>query len=436
MKRIVLVAICLSQILGFVQWVVAQQTVMLDRGYAQDMLQTISKDIRKHYYDEKFHGVDWDAAVAEAKQKIQKSDSMNMDLAIIAATLDKLNDSHLFFVPPEHSYRLEYGWQQEMVGDKCYVTRVRPNTDAEAKGLKAGDQILTVNGYMPTREDSWKIDYLFRILRPQPSLRLQVLEPNGVQRQMDITAKIKKGVVLTDLNNESQFLTLLTDEESDEERMKARSVDVGDDLMVLKLPEFVYTSAEVNSMRNRANKHKALIIDLRDDPGGSVDTLEYLVGSVFNKEVKIADRLGRKEMKPLIAKPRGDVFTGKLIVLVNSKSASAAELFARVVQLEKRGIVIGDRTSGSVMEAKEYQYQLGADVIIPYGASITEANLIMSDGKSLEHSGVIPDEIVLPTAGDIAAGRDPALAKAAEELGAKLSPEAAGKLFPYEWPQE
>jgi C-terminal processing protease CtpA/Prc len=125
-----------------------------------------------------------------------------------------------------------------------------------------------------------------------------------------------------------------------------------------------------------------------------------------------------------------------MVVLVDARSASAAELFARIIQLEKRGAVIGDQSSGSVMEAKHYNEKMGADTVIFYGASITEWDLLMSDGKSLEHRGVTPDELVLPSAHDIATGRDPALAYAAQILGVKITPEAAGKAFPYEWPPE
>lgn len=88
------------------------------------------------------------------------------------------------------------------------------------------------------------------------------------------------------------------------------------------------------------------------------------------------------------------------------------------------------------MESRHYSEQMGADTVMFYGVSVTESDLIMSDGKSLEHVGVIPDEIALPTPQAIASGSDPVLAHAAELVGAKITPEEAGKAFPYEWPPE
>jgi carboxyl-terminal processing protease len=158
-----------------------------------------------------------------------------------------------------------------------------------------------------------------------------------------------------------------------------------------------------------------------------------MVGSLFDRDIKIADRVGRNAPKALIAKHAAHPFEGKLIVLVDGDSASAAELLARVVQLEHRGAVIGDKTAGAVMETIIHPEHMDVDSIFGYGIAVTDANLIMSDGKSLEKTGVVPDEELLPTGADLAAGRDPVLSRAAESVGVKLDPVEAGKMFPFEW---
>ena len=85
------------------------------------------------------------------------------------------------------------------------------------------------------------------------------------------------------------------------------------------------------------------------------------------------------------------------------------------------------------MRSKQYSHELGVETVVPYGVSITDADVVMGDGKSLEHVGVIPDEVKLPTALDMQAKRDPVLAYAISLLGGNISPEKAGTLFPIEW---
>lgn len=416
----------------------AQTFSGIERGRALEMWSAISKDVRKHYYDPKFHGIDWEATVAETKQKIQQADSMNLALAYIAAALTKLNDSHLFFEPPSRPYRHDYGLRYQMFGSRCFVTQVRPGSDAAAKRIQPGDEVLAIGPFAPARDNLWKIQYRFDTLRPQTALSLSLRDPAGNQRELEAVAKMREMKKVTDLTgSDGDINNYLREEEKEERLRRARTAEIPDGLLVLKLPSFEFSPLEVNEMIDKVRKHDAWILDLRGNPGGSVDTLKRLLGFLFEKEVNISTQAGREAKdKPLVAKPMRPGFTGRLLVLIDSRSASAAELFARVVQLEKRGTVLGDRSSGSVMEARSYSYHIGTDTMIFYGASITRADLLMSDGKSLEHAGVAPDETILPTAADLAAGRDPVLARAVELLGTKLTPEQAGKMFPYQWPDE
>jgi carboxyl-terminal processing protease len=199
------------------------------------------------------------------------------------------------------------------------------------------------------------------------------------------------------------------------------------------MPQFDLEAREVDDIMGKANKRKALILDLRGNPGGAEDTLKNLLGRFVDGDVKIGDAKRRNETKAIVAKARGNTFKGKLIVLIDSESGSSAEIFARIVQLEKLGQVIGDRSAGAVMRAIHYPFHSGADTVVFYGASITDADLIMTDGKSLERNGVTPDVVLLPTAADLAAKRDPVLSRAAALAGVKLDPEKAGSLFPLEW---
>jgi C-terminal processing protease CtpA/Prc len=413
-----------------------QSPISFDRSRGTAMLRSIKSDIQKHYYDPAFHGVDIEARFKAAEEKIQTATSTGQIFAIIAQALIDLHDSHTFFLPPSRTNRVEYGWVMHMVGDKCYVVAVKPGSDAESKGLKPGDEVLTIGGYPTARDVLWEIKYLFYTLRPAPGMRV-VLRKGGQQQQIDVMASVKQGKRVYDLTGTdggNDIWNLIRESESEGRLRRHRTVELDDNVLIWKMPEFDLTEDKVDEMIDKARKRKALILDLRGNPGGLVLTLKRLVGDLFDHDVKIADLKGRKEFKPMVGKSRGDRgFQGKLVVLVDSESGSAAEILARVVQLEKRGIVMGDRSAGGVMQSESYEHQLGADTVIFYAASITNADVIMTDGKSLENVGVIPDELVLPSSTDLLNGRDPVLARAAALVDAKLDPEKAGALFPIEW---
>jgi hypothetical protein len=164
-------------------------------------------------------------------------------------------------------------------------------------------------------------------------------------------------------------------------------------------------------------------------PPTELDDLIEEMSAVNKHDVVLAIEKRRDRETQEHVKPTKNPFTGSLIVLVDSRSASAAEMFARIVQLEKRGTVMGDRTAGAVMESQFFAHSVGLGAVAFYATSVTVADIRMADGMSLEKAGVVPDQAILPTAADLAARRDPVLARALALAGTEMTPEKAAALF-------
>ena len=431
----ILLSVALLLVAGPLFSIAAHQAVSSvdrDRGYV--MLRTIKDDLKSNYYDTNYRGMDLEARFKASEQQIKEATSLAQILAIIAQTLIELKDSHTFFLPPGRSYTVEYGWQMQIVGDKCFVVAVKPGSDAEAKGLRIGDQIHSIDGFGPTRENFWVLQYTYRILRPKAGVSLIIIKPDGKAYKMDVSSKVQQKKLMMDLTTMADVSSLIREAQNEDRLHRHRYIEMEGDVFIWKMPQFDMPKTQVDSFVDKFKKSKGLLLDLRGNSGGYEETLLRLISNFFDHDVKLGDLKTRKEQKPMTAKTRGkEIFNGKLVVLIDSESGSAAELFARVVQLEKRGTVIGDRSSGAVMRSRQHGHQLGVEVIVPYAVSITDADIVMTDGKSLENVGVAPDEVRLPTAVDLAAKRDGVLAYALSSLGTKISPESAGLMFPIEW---
>jgi len=419
---------------GCTHQVLSQSVSSQDRDRGVIMLKAVRDDIRKYYYDPAFRGIDLDARTKAAEERIKQAKSNGEIFGTIAQLLLDFNDSHTIFLPPQRSARIEYGWQMQSFGDDCYVIAVKPKSDAEAKGLKPGDKVLKVDGVAPNRANLWIYQYLYTALAPRPVVNMEVQTAGEQPRQLEVKAKVQTGRQVRDLTDTIDFNAYLREQADEAHLTDHIFYEVGKDTIIWRMPTFDMENDAVDERIDKVKKFKTLIIDLRRNAGGAVETLQRLVGNLFDHDVTIGDMKLRKESKPMLARTRGDSgFKGQVIVLVDSGSNSASEVFARVMQLEKRGTVIGDRTGGKVMRSRLYSHQIGLDTVVYYGVSVTDADLIMADGKTLEGTGVTPDELVLPTPDDLRAQKDSVLARAVAIAGGTLDPVEAGKLFPFKW---
>jgi C-terminal processing protease CtpA/Prc len=403
----------------------AAQLSSFDRGNCLTMLKLIKEDLTKNYYDPAFHGIDVEKTFTEASDRVKGAKNVGEASAILADTLLRLDDSHTKFYPPERLTRVDYGWAAKMIGDVPFVMAVKKGSDAEKKGLAVGDRILAWNRFEPSRANLWQINYVYRHIRPQQLQRVVVRKPDGAERSLDIESQVQERPAgsLEDLIRESD----------DAYRTPFELEKAAGETLVVAMSSFG-DPAQVARFMKKARAYKNLVLDLRGNGGGLVVAINMLVSWSFDRDVKIGVQKTRKADEPEIAKGRKDAYTGRIIVLIDSRSASASEVTARVMQLEKRGTVIGDRSAGAVMTSLFFSHTLGQDLygigsVAFFGTSITVADLRMSDGNSLEKVGVTPDETVLPSGADLAAGRDPALARAITLLGGTMTAEEAGKFY-------
>ncbi len=137
-----------------------------NQGRVNEMLRSAYEDVKKNYYDPKFHGLDWDARYHEYEERVKKANSLGQGFAEIAGFLDVLNDSHTFFRPPSRPMRMDYGFRMKVIGETPFITRVRPGTDAESK-LHPGDEVLQYNRFAVNRSDLHSMEFKTGATRPR-----------------------------------------------------------------------------------------------------------------------------------------------------------------------------------------------------------------------------------------------------------------------------
>lgn len=266
--------------------------------------------------------------------------------------------------PPTLGIRMSY-----LPAQKAHVLLVvQPDGPAGKAGLKRGDAFVAVNGTACTPENENLLRETIRSGKPfKATLHASQSPPKEVQLQ----GKVQNLMFMPQLYTAGL----------------PRGVGL------LHIPDFDVwekTSARIHQLIKNAQDQNlnTLIVDLRDNPGGYI--WEMLSGSsAFMQQVESIDSFPSKKVHligwegkvrqvgkiylPFFYKaPAAHLWKGQIIALVNQKTASAAESFAYNLQLQKRGLVIGEPTRGLLNTTTE-QYDLsnGGTLVVTITRTLT-----------------------------------------------------------------
>jgi carboxyl-terminal processing protease len=153
-----------------------------------------------------------------------------------------------------------------------------------------------------------------------------------------------------------------------------------------------------------AKQPKGLILDLRNNGGGYLDTAIDVASEFIGSGVIVYEQYGDGTRQTFEAKPGGLATEIPMLVLVNEGSASASEIVAGAIQDHKRGILVGVTTygKGSVQQWVPLTEDQGA-------VRVTIAKWLTPNERAIQIIGLTPDVVVERTIDDFKAGKDPQL---------------------------
>jgi len=174
----------------------------------------------------------------------------------------------------------------------------------------------------------------------------------------------------------------------------------------------------------RFQNSPGLVIDLRRNGGGDLAVLLPIAGYFFDKKTlfaKDSTRTGRPlsefagvfrlPLELYVGRPGNQIYSGPVVVLVDSRSASSSEVFAAGMQDTQRARIVGGPTCGCVLGIAKPRVMKGGGVL-----EMSEVVWFSPKGRKLEGTGIVPDETVAPTVADLQQNRDPAVTEAERVL--------------------
>jgi carboxyl-terminal processing protease len=327
--------------------------------------------------------------------------------AAISGMVKSLADTGTYYVDPQ-TYAVSVtpsgvfegiGANVTQQNGKIVILSPIKGTPAEAAGVQAGDIILEVDGQST---DGWNIDQAVSKIRgPKGSeVRLKLQHPNGDVVELTIT---RDAIQVDSVSDQPPGGTL----------RDANGNDVTD-LAYVQIREFsALTVSQLKPQLDAIAKgdYKGLIIDLRGNPGGLLDTVVRVADMFLDKGTILIEVDRDQSEKVYSATSGGEATQIPIVILVNRYSASGSEVLSAALHDNGRATIIGEKTfgKGTVNRSEALSDDRGA-------LFVTVAKWLTPNRVGIDKTGITPDIEVSLSDQDIAAKRDTQLQRAIDFL--------------------
>lgn len=303
--------------------------------------------------------------------------------AAVRGMLDSL-DPHSEFLEPRRYDELKDDTEGAFGGlgvtispnnGKINIVDVVEGTPGERAGLMAGDQVVEVEG---EPVEGWSVQDVVGRLRGTPGteVTLATFRPsNGERKEHRMIRAVIPIFTTRDADGRRQF----------------RLVEPG--IGYVQITQFgEKTAGELDSALEKmsAAGMKALVIDLRDNPGGLLESAVEVCDKFIQRNQLVVSTEGRPGTRPTVfhGTGRGRYKKLRLAILVNGGSASASEIVAGCLQDHQRARVFGEQTFGKGSVQSILPLQDGAAL------RLTTAKYYTPSHKVIHEHGITPDSVV------------------------------------------
>lgn len=281
---------------------------------------------------------------------VKAPDEESMQQAAIEAMIESLDDPYAIFVPEEKEKEFKknlegdyagIGAEVRMIDNELTIITPMENSPALKAGIQAGDIIEMIDGE-PANEDTLT-ELIERLTGPVGTdVLVLARHKNGEKEEITITRGHITSQSVTGIIRRNQEWTWCLDDKNGIAYVRIRQFNE-------TTPQELVDALNAASQDELVN---GLVIDLRDNPGGSLQAAIY-ISDLFLEKGTIVTVTGRADPVRTIKADSYEVFEDiPVLVLVNGNSASASEIVSGSLQANDRVAILGSRTfgKGSVQE--------------------------------------------------------------------------------------